>query len=354
MAALCAAPAPASAATTETAYGHWDMSGQSGTLTVPVTGFPTAQVTTTSSSVQVPGGTSSYLNTSTPFGAKYGNSRGEQYLVLRTSAGLNPSSSVLTFNTPTKPGSWSFALGDVDADLVRVSATGPSGNPVSNADLGFQGTFNYCVGSPLPTACLGTPSTDVPTWDPAAATLTGTGTDTNGASGWLTPRVPIKSLTLQFEKQTGVPVYQLWVAAQGTSTEIVKPPPAPPVTVGEDTPVEIVIPPATDPARTPEIVDPPTHGTVKHLKNGNLLYTPEQGFTGTDTFKYLVHLKDGKLLVETVVLRVVSTLADTGASLSPWLFALAGALLALGAATIVATRAANPSGPSRRRGARRL
>jgi len=205
-----------SAAAAGSAYGQWSLGAGGGSVTVPVTGFPAASVTTDSSSVLTPSGASAYLNASTPFGAVFGSSRNEPYALLRTKSGNGPggaSTTTITFATPAAAEGWGFTLGDIDADAVQVSATGANGQPLSVADLGFQSTFNFCQGSPLPVTCAGNADTDVPVWNGVAGTLTGNVTDTNGASGWFRPTVPIKSLTIKYSGQTGIPVYQLWVAA---------------------------------------------------------------------------------------------------------------------------------------------
>lgn len=203
--------APAFAAADGSGYGRWTVSGGSGTLTVPLTGFPPATVTTDSSRTQVAGGTSAFLGASTPFGAAYGTSQGRQYLVAGTAVVATPSTTTVAF-AAAPPVGWGFALGDVDADTVRVTATGTDGQPVSTADLGWQSAFNYCRPTPRPTGCTGM-FTDLPHWDPATATLIGNVADTSGASGWFRPAVPITSLTLTFTAQSGTPSYQVWVAA---------------------------------------------------------------------------------------------------------------------------------------------
>ena len=185
-------------------------------MTVPVTGFPSASVTTDSSSVQTPSGASAYLNASTPFGAEFGSSQNQPYELLRTKSGngaAGASTTTITFATPPAAGSWGFTLGDIDADAAQVSATGANGQVLGVPDLGFQSTFNFCEGSPLPSTCAGRTDTDLPVWNGVAGTLTGNVTDTNGASGWFRPTVPIKSLTITYSGQVGIPVYQLWVAA---------------------------------------------------------------------------------------------------------------------------------------------
>jgi hypothetical protein len=203
---------PAFGAPDGSGYGRWTVNGGSGTLTVPLAGFPSATVSTTSSRTQVSAGSSAFLGSSTPFGSAYGTSQGKQYLVLGA-AGSAPSTTTVTFGTPP-PSGWGFALGDVDADTVRVAATGADGRPVSTSDLGWRSAFNYCQNTPEPTGCTGSgPFTDEPTWDPATATLVGNVDNTAGASGWFRPAVAIRSLTLTFTVQVGIPSYQLWVAS---------------------------------------------------------------------------------------------------------------------------------------------
>ncbi|SDV01974.1 Cna protein B-type domain-containing protein [Microlunatus sagamiharensis] len=218
---LVVAPAPgASAASAGWADVTFDGSANdwSGTLRQRATGFPAATITSDSaggSAVGRQSGSSTYLSTSTPVGDVYGSSKGRPYLNLRpyTANGSGvPGTSTTTyaFDAPTPAGGWTFVLGDVDADAVTVSATGPGGVPVDPADLGFRSVFNYC-GSGTCTA-----NDDVPSWDEAEATLTGnaSATDTNGASAWFEPQVPLETLTLVFTRRAGFPVYQTWFAAQ--------------------------------------------------------------------------------------------------------------------------------------------
>ena len=190
-------------------YAQWT----SGSMTIPLPGFPTATLSTTSSSTQVASGASAYLNASTPFGAEYGSSQNQPYVLLRTAKSNATSTTTLTFATPTTAGSWGFTLGDIDADLAALSATGANGQPLQPADLGFQSTFNFCQGKPLPSTCGGSTSTDQPHWNSTSGTLTGNVVDTSGASGWFRPGVAIKTLTIRFTAQSGLPVYQLWAAS---------------------------------------------------------------------------------------------------------------------------------------------
>lgn len=214
LACAVAGGTPAGAAD-RSAYADWYPSGQSGTVAPPNVGFPSARYTSDSTGLQVPSGNSTFLNEATPFGAKFGSSRGQGYLKFGTASGRKPSTTTITFDKPTPVGTWGFALGDIDADHVRIVAKGADGKELTAAELGFKGSFNYCQGSPRPSACS-RPNTDEPTWNAGTATLVGSGTDTQGASGWFMPTVPVKSMTLTFSVQTGIPVGQLWMAATWT------------------------------------------------------------------------------------------------------------------------------------------
>ena len=191
--------------------------GWTGTLRQRAAGFPAATITSDSaggSAVGRQSGASTFLPASSDVGGRYGSSRGRPYLNLRpyTANGSGvPGSSTTTyaFAAPTPASGWTFVLGDVDADQVTVTATGPDGTPVDPADLGFASTFNYCGAG----GCAA--SDDVPTWDPQRGTLTGNAgaVDTNGASAWFEPRVPLSTLTLVFTRRAGFPVYQTWFAS---------------------------------------------------------------------------------------------------------------------------------------------
>ena len=199
------------------AYGNWSVLGGAGTMRIPVAGFPTAHVHSTSSSVLVGSGNSAFLNAGTPVGARYGSSRGRPYLNLRTAPGGGASVTTLSFDRPTPAGSWAFTLGDVDADRVHVQARAADGTPLSADQLGWQGAFNYCQGSPRPSTCTGPgPFDDMPVWHPDSGSLVGNGTDTGGASGWFQPRVPVSSVTLTFRVLSGIPIYQVWTSALST------------------------------------------------------------------------------------------------------------------------------------------
>lgn len=214
--------APASAAT-GTPWADWGaMTGSSGAYTGDVT-IGSSQLTASyatdsrSGSVGVISGASTWLAASTEVGAKYGSSRDHQYLNLRPRAdnATSPSETTYTFARPTPTTNWTFVLGDIDADQVRITAVGPDGQPLTAAQLGFRGGFNYCApdlaGKP---SCTGD-AADTPNWDAATTTLIGNAAaaDTNGAAAWFEPNAPISSLTFAFTRRAGFPVYQTWFAA---------------------------------------------------------------------------------------------------------------------------------------------
>lgn len=221
--------APTAGAASVGVYATWTSAGSpgafSGTVGIAVGGFPAATFASTQRSVGT--ATSATLGAATPFGAVYGSSSGRQYGSFGTSTGnMSAQSTTITFATPTPAAGWGLALGDIDAESVRISATGADGSPVPTSALGFQGGFNYASGG-----------TDVPTWDPSTGTAIGNpcpaspappDCDTNGASVWLQPTTPLRTLTLDFTVQGGAPQFQVWMAANSaTISGIVTSPPTP-------------------------------------------------------------------------------------------------------------------------------
>jgi len=147
---------------------------------------------------------SATLSSSTPFGARFGSSLRKQYLNIGGAITTSDAEVVLTFNTATPANRWGFALGDVDAESVLVTASNGA-TPLTEAQLGWQGGFNY-AGKGI-----------VPTWDSDTSTLTGSGNNTDGESGWFVPTVPVTSVTLRQKSLTGFPSYQLWLATDDTA-----------------------------------------------------------------------------------------------------------------------------------------
>ncbi len=243
VAALVLWAAPSTAGADTAAYATWTVGGGAGaftgTMTVGVPGFPAATFSsnaTTASGVGIQSGASTFLSAATPFGAVFGSSLNQPYANIRYATGQGPSTTTFAFAAPTPSAGWGFAVGDVDADTVRISATDAGGNPVPVAALGFEGTFNYAGAA------------DVPNWNPVTGTLVGNVVDTNGASGWFRPTVPLQTLTFTFTVQSGFPIYQLWFAALGSSvtTTTVPPTTAPPTTAPPTTAPPVPDPPAAD------------------------------------------------------------------------------------------------------------
>ncbi|TFB16479.1 hypothetical protein E3V93_07515 [Microbacterium sp. 3H14] len=214
---------PASAATVGS-WATWQpLTGTGGafTTTVQVAAKPaiTASVTSDSRAGQVGviSGASTWLSEGTAIGAKYGSSRDHPYLNLRPRAdnATSPSTTTYSFATPTPTSGWAFAVGDIDADVVRIHAVAPDGHVLDATEIGLRDRFNYCapgiVGKP---SCTGA-ADDVPTWDATTLTLTGNAgaVDTNGAAAWFEPSTPISSLSLIFTRRSGFPVYQTWFAS---------------------------------------------------------------------------------------------------------------------------------------------
>lgn len=218
----------AGSAYAEGSYAEVTLTGGGGAYAGTVTlapGFPATTFTSDSrASATVPTGASNWLSAATPWGAVYGSSVDQPYLNLRPAADAagSPSTTTYTFDTPTPAGGWGFALGDIDSDLAVVSALDASGEAVAAADLGFEGTFNYCDASPRPSGvCSSGPPAggggfDLPavTTGAESVTLTGNGPDSGGSAGWFRPAVALSTLTIEFAWQTGFPVYHTWFATE--------------------------------------------------------------------------------------------------------------------------------------------
>jgi hypothetical protein len=210
-------PTAAWAGTSTGAYPELTPLGAGGSARFGVIGAPEAKVTSTSTRPDLSSGNSAFLGAQTPFGAEFGSSQDKPYYTLYTASGRAASVTTVTFEQPMPAGAWGFALGDVDADTDKVTATGPNGAPLPVSALGFRSVFEYCHNSPKPSACKNDKSNDdVPNWNAATGTLIGNGADTYGASGWFMPTQPVKELTLTYNVLTGVPAYQLWMAVRKT------------------------------------------------------------------------------------------------------------------------------------------
>ena len=200
--------------------GSWTPSSWTdgtGTVEFPgVVGLGPGTATTDATGTQVFGGSSLWLGPDTPFGAEFGSTQDETYAQIGLAPGNQPSTTTVTFPSPSPGSGWGFAVGDIDADILTITAEGPDGSlPI--ADLGFQSVFNLCANVPKPSGCGSPTPTDVPSWDAGTGTLTGSGSDTVGASAWFTPAQGITSLTFTFSRQIGIPSFNLWFAVNTTS-----------------------------------------------------------------------------------------------------------------------------------------
>ncbi|RAG83197.1 hypothetical protein DN069_23465 [Streptacidiphilus pinicola] len=346
-------------------YGHWSLSGGGGSITFPVRGFPDASFTTTSASPSTPSGASTYLNDATPFGAEFGSSKNHDYLLMRTARGGAPSVTTVTFDTPAPAGHWGFALGDIDADRVRIHAVDENGAEVSAADLGWQDSFNYCDSTPRPGSCTRGPFTDKPVWHEGRSTLVGHVVDTDGAAGWFKPTVALRSITFEFSVQSGIPVGQIWMAAHPGP----EPSPSPTLSPSSSTPTSqappekvdlpsgsttavIPVPPINGlPVTHVQVLKQPAHGTV-HVHDGMLVYHAEPGCPprGADRLTYSAHNRKGQTATRKA--RIVykacepPTLAETGAdahTVVPLALGAAGLLTAGGALVLVSRRRSRAS-----------
>lgn len=241
-------------------YGTWTTSS----VTFPGTYYPAASVTSDASlSTQTGGGT--WLGTNTPMGATYGSSRDHMYLTNQAGTVSNPKTTTITFDTAPTAGTWSFALGDVDAENVHVEATDVNGAALSTAGW-YQSSFNYCNVSPKPSNCPPGSHTDQPTWNASTSTLHGNGTNTSGAAGWLTPTGAVKTLTFVSSVITGFPEYQIWIAADVMATPTATPTASP--TNGPT--------PSPTPTPTPSPTDSrePQTGQIEVEQEGNTIVIP--------------------------------------------------------------------------------
>ncbi|MCF8530208.1 MAG: hypothetical protein K9G69_02810, partial [Candidatus Nanopelagicales bacterium] len=169
-----------------------------GSASLTGTVFPDIEYTSTNSSIGV--AKSATLTGTTPFGAHFGTSRGQQYLTSGVASGKAEGSLTLTFDESPIPQTWGIALGDVDAEDITLSATDTNGDPVDVRGWLFE-AFNYAG------------EEDVPTWTQETERILGNGSDTAGASMWITPTTEVASITFTQIKLSGFPQYQLWIAA---------------------------------------------------------------------------------------------------------------------------------------------
>lgn len=183
-------------------YAAWELADTATEATGTFTGtvFPQIDVEAVDGSLSV--AKSATLTGTTPFGEEYGTSSGEQYLSSAVAPGQPQGTVTLNFASAPNPLTWSFAVGDVDAENITLSALDLDGNEIDVRDWKYV-PFNYASGE-----------TDEPVWDAETQTIVGNTLDTSGASMWVRPTSEdIASITLTQIRTSGFPQYQLWVAA---------------------------------------------------------------------------------------------------------------------------------------------
>lgn len=303
----------ADAATTRN-YASWTVNGSTGafagSLGFGPVAFPTATISSDAQTFSV--ASSATLTGSTPFGQAFGTSSGKQYASIgATGGGAPPASTTFTFGGSTPNSGWGFALGDIDAEYVRVSAVGLDGQPVAIASLGFEGTFNYTSSG-----------TDVPTWDSTTGTLAGgqcpSVCNTDGASAWFRPSVPLRSLTLDFSVQAGIPLFQVWVAANATEvTGSITYPPAPVDPPTGPVTLEVLDPSGQEVAEIsttePEFVLPPLVEGPEYT----VVVTPPPGWELTTPARVPLPTASGSPAPLAIGLRPVSVAPPTVPSTTP-------------------------------------
>ncbi len=227
--ALTVAMPPHAVAAPGDGYATWTLSGSGGAYTASATdlavGFPAVSVRSTSAAPATVGsGATAWIPAGTGFGTAFGSSQGRTYLGLRPAANnaSSPSDTVLTFDAPTPVSGWGIALGDLEAETVEVFGRDVDGAAVTGAELGLVETFSFCDASPRSAACSGqTAPYAVPTATVLADRVTATDPrcpadpttcDTVGETVWLSPTVPLSSLTVRSTWNQGLPSYQLWLA----------------------------------------------------------------------------------------------------------------------------------------------
>lgn len=211
-------------------YGTWSLDAQTpttaGSVAFSGTTFPSATFTSTDAVLAV--ARSATMSGTTPFGLQYGTSSGSTYLTSAIASGKPEGTLTLTFRTPPVPGTYGLAVGDVDAETLVISATGPDGSRLNVAEWGVD-TFNTSG------------SGDAPTWVPGTGRIEGNGTDTTGATAWISPSQAVATLTITQVRTAGFPTYQLWIAADVLAATPVPSPTATTVTIPPAPPGKVVI-----------------------------------------------------------------------------------------------------------------
>lgn len=183
-------------------YAAWTVADSKTEATGAFTGTVFPQIDAVAADGSLAVARSATLTGTTPFGEEYGTSRGQTYLTSAITAGKPQGTVTLNFESAPNPLTWSFAVGDVDAENISLSALDLDGNEIDVREWKYV-PFNYASGE-----------SDEPAWDAETQTIVGNTLDTTGASMWVRPTNDnIASITLTQIRTSGFPQYQLWVAA---------------------------------------------------------------------------------------------------------------------------------------------
>ena len=162
----------------------------------------------------------------------YGQADNQENLVVRTkshagSPGVIPlvnySTITINFNNSTSIGNWAFAITDLDADQIQLSAFDANNNPVPND------VINYWLKELFDTAPLNA-GVNIPFWDASNAALVGSADadgiyntmtqiglpDEEAPGGWFEPNISIKQLTLTFSAMSAsnTPSCHIYIASR--------------------------------------------------------------------------------------------------------------------------------------------
>jgi uncharacterized repeat protein (TIGR01451 family) len=219
-----------------TDYMEWSGTVSSGTAAIDATSVPILPnltytnvnsgsntiTLTTAESVTAQGGTSnSWANSLGSPDA----SEDTRYQV-RLGSGYSTQQQTITFVTPTPSNSWGFMMADVDVEQVKIEAFDNGGTQYSNAEVSSWYVTNFdrdsSDGNNLPVWIgpgqpyvmgAGTNGTSGALTAPRSSNLGG-GDESNGASIWFAPDVPIKRLRLTYENVAGAtPSVRMYIAS---------------------------------------------------------------------------------------------------------------------------------------------
>lgn len=208
-----ASAAPAFATTTAT-YGTWSEVTEvdpsvsyTGSVSFGASGISDATYETTfdvdDSGNEVSLGTndSNWIPAETPFGAVFGASGPSDTNFLYTDIGVDPQTTIYTFESAVPANRLGIAFGDLDYDSLVITAEDAAGNPLTGEELlgaSTDNTFNLCIeGDTMPDTC-DEPVTGVGTLTTNANDVAfGNNEDFgDGVSAWIFPSAEVKTLTV--------------------------------------------------------------------------------------------------------------------------------------------------------------